>query len=228
MTDDVKTSIAARAAQELRPGEIVNLGIGIPNLIPGLLGGADVFLHTENGLLGVGPRPGEDRARPGSHRRGEATRDRARRRRVLRQRPELRDDPRRPHRRRGARRPAGLGLRRHRELGRPGEGRARRRRGDGPRGRGAPRDRDDDRDVVDGRAEGRLRVHLPPDGARRRRRRRHRALRLPARDGALVLTELLGDATVEQVQAATGARSTSTWRIAVQPETGLPRIPDAR
>ena len=38
MTGDVKTSIAARAAQELRPGEIVNLGIGIPNLIPGLLG----------------------------------------------------------------------------------------------------------------------------------------------------------------------------------------------
>jgi 3-oxoacid CoA-transferase B subunit len=61
MTVDVKTSIAARAAQELRPGEIVNLGIGIPNLIPGLLGDdTSVFLHTENGLLGVGPRPNED------------------------------------------------------------------------------------------------------------------------------------------------------------------------
>lgn len=60
MTGDVKTAIATRAAQELRPGEIVNLGIGIPNLIPDLLGGsANVFLHTENGLLGVGPRPGE-------------------------------------------------------------------------------------------------------------------------------------------------------------------------
>jgi 3-oxoacid CoA-transferase len=65
MTDDAKTSIATRAAQELRPGEIVNLGIGIPNLIPGLLGdGARVFLHTENGLLGVGPRPGEDELDP--------------------------------------------------------------------------------------------------------------------------------------------------------------------
>jgi 3-oxoacid CoA-transferase len=60
MTDDVKVLIATRAAQELQPGEIVNLGIGIPNLIPRLLGdGADVFLHTENGLLGVGPPPSE-------------------------------------------------------------------------------------------------------------------------------------------------------------------------
>jgi 3-oxoacid CoA-transferase B subunit len=65
MTGDVKTAIAARAARELRPGEIVNLGIGIPNLVPGLLaGGAGVFLHTENGLLGVGPRPGENELDP--------------------------------------------------------------------------------------------------------------------------------------------------------------------
>jgi 3-oxoacid CoA-transferase B subunit len=65
MTGDLKTSIAARAAQELRPGEIVNLGIGIPNLIPGLLGnGTNVFMHTENGLLGVGPRPGDDELDP--------------------------------------------------------------------------------------------------------------------------------------------------------------------
>jgi 3-oxoacid CoA-transferase B subunit len=62
---DVKTSIAARAARELRPGEIVNLGIGIPNLIPGLIGdGTSVFLHTENGLLGVGPRPGAGESDP--------------------------------------------------------------------------------------------------------------------------------------------------------------------
>ncbi len=58
---DVKARIAARAARELQPGEVVNLGIGLPNLIPGFLGaGTDVLVHTENGLLGVGPRPAED------------------------------------------------------------------------------------------------------------------------------------------------------------------------
>ena len=62
---DAKLVIAERAARELRSGEIVNLGIGIPNLIPGFLGEeTDVFLHTENGLLGVGPRPGDDELDP--------------------------------------------------------------------------------------------------------------------------------------------------------------------
>ena len=62
---DPKLLIAQRAARELREGEVVNLGIGIPNLIPGFLAGrAQVFVHTENGLLGVGPRPADDDVDP--------------------------------------------------------------------------------------------------------------------------------------------------------------------
>ena len=62
---DPRALIAERAARELKPGEIVNLGIGIPNLVPGFLGeDAGVYLQTENGLLGVGPRPSEAEVDP--------------------------------------------------------------------------------------------------------------------------------------------------------------------
>ena len=65
MSGDVKARIAGRAAEELRPGEVVNLGVGVPNLIPAYLDAdAGVFLQTENGLLGVGPRPVGDELDP--------------------------------------------------------------------------------------------------------------------------------------------------------------------
>ena len=61
----MKARIAERAARELAPGEVVNLGIGIPNLIPAFLDHeSGVVLHTENGLLGVGPRPDGDELDP--------------------------------------------------------------------------------------------------------------------------------------------------------------------
>ncbi len=52
--------IANRVASELSEGEIVNLGVGIPTLIPDCLGDKKVFLQTENGLLGMGPTPKEE------------------------------------------------------------------------------------------------------------------------------------------------------------------------
>lgn len=53
-----RLNIARAALEELRPGELVNLGVGIPTLVADLIAERrDIALHTENGMLGVGPAP---------------------------------------------------------------------------------------------------------------------------------------------------------------------------
>jgi 3-oxoacid CoA-transferase subunit B len=60
-----REQLAQRAAQELRDGDYVNLGIGIPTLVANYIPeGVNVTLQSENGMLGLGPFPTEDEVDP--------------------------------------------------------------------------------------------------------------------------------------------------------------------
>ncbi|MBE0450362.1 MAG: CoA transferase subunit B [Clostridia bacterium] len=58
---DVKEIIARRVAKEFSDGDVVNLGIGLPTLVPNYIPeGIEIILHSENGFTGMGPAPSED------------------------------------------------------------------------------------------------------------------------------------------------------------------------
>src|SRR5947199_2367929 len=58
---DIRDRIVKRIARELRDGDYVNLGIGLPTLVANCVPpGIHITLHSENGLLGIGPFPTED------------------------------------------------------------------------------------------------------------------------------------------------------------------------
>lgn len=57
---DARELIARRVAQEIRPGTLVNLGVGLPSLVAGFVPvGLGVFFQAENGVIGLGARPPE-------------------------------------------------------------------------------------------------------------------------------------------------------------------------
>lgn len=64
-SSEIKSFIAARVAKELRDGDIINLGIGLPTLVPAYLPkGVRVILQSENGIIGTGPKPSPEEAEP--------------------------------------------------------------------------------------------------------------------------------------------------------------------
>src|SRR5205085_5825188 len=65
VSNDIRERIARRIARELKDGDYVNLGIGMPTMVANYVpAGIDITLHSENGMLGVGPYPLESEVDP--------------------------------------------------------------------------------------------------------------------------------------------------------------------
>ena len=156
-----RDQMAARVARDIPEGAYVNLGIGLPTRVANFLPkDREIFLQSENGLLGMGPAPAKDAVDWDLINAGQGTGNATHRRRVLPSRRLVRHDARRASRHLRARRVPGCGERRSRELAHRCAGRdSRGRRGDGSRHRREEGVRDDGAPDQGGRNQDRRAVH---------------------------------------------------------------------
>ena len=112
-----RDQMAARVARDIPEGAYVNLGIGLPTMVANHLPtDREIFLHSENGVLGMGPAPAPGAEDPDLINAGKQPVTLLARRRVFSSRRFVRDDARRPSRLLRARRVPGVGARRPRQL----------------------------------------------------------------------------------------------------------------